>query len=248
MVVVFDLGVGQGRALDRAPHHRLGAAVELAGGHELVELGDDGRLGPIVHGGVAVLPVADHAQPLEAVHLHADPMFGVFAAAGAKLGFRHLVLAAALGAQLLLDPPLDRQAVAVPAGQVVDVIAQGEARADDEVLQRLLQGVADVDRAVGVGRSVVQHEHRRARRLTGGAHGVVEVQLGPAGQDLRLLLRQARAHGEGRVGKKDGFAVVAFRRLGVVGHNLFQGSGEVREAGETRRALDQPSGGVTPGV
>ena len=31
VVVVLDLGVGQRGALHRAPHHRLGAAVELVG-------------------------------------------------------------------------------------------------------------------------------------------------------------------------------------------------------------------------
>jgi hypothetical protein len=145
-----------------------------------------------------------------------------FAAEVAELGLGDLVLAAALAAQLLLDLPLDRQAVAVPAGHVVDVVAQQELRADHEVLQRLLQAVADVDRPVGVGRSVMQHEQRRARPLPVGADLVVEVGLVPLGQDLRLLLRQARAHGEGRVGKEDGLAVVASGFLGVVGHDSIQ--------------------------
>ena len=57
VVVVLDLGVGQGRALHRTPHHRLRAAVDLAGGDELHELGDDCSLGREVHGGVAPVPV-----------------------------------------------------------------------------------------------------------------------------------------------------------------------------------------------
>ena len=43
-VLVLDLGLGQGGLLDRRPHHRLGAAVELPAVGELEQLGDDRRL------------------------------------------------------------------------------------------------------------------------------------------------------------------------------------------------------------
>ena len=244
VVVVLDLGVGQGGALDRAPHHRLGAAIELARGDELVELGDDGRLAGEVHGGVAVRPVAQHAQALELGPLHADPHVGELAALLAELADRHLVLALALGAVLLLDLPLDRQAVAVPAGHVVDVVAEQEARADDEVLEDLVQRVADVDGAVGVGRAVVQHEQRRASLLAGLADRLVEAwPLGPAGQDVRLQLGQAGAHRERRVGQEDGVAIVAGGNGvggGVVGHESgVQRKVRNRRAERTRRALEQ---------
>ncbi|MNX80269.1 hypothetical protein D3C86_1119240 [compost metagenome] len=217
VVVILDFCIREGRALDRRPHDGLGAAIQLARVLELVELGDDGRLGREVHGGVAVVEVAGDAQALELIALHVDPAGGVFTAGLAELRLGDLVLAAALGAELLLDLPLDRQAVAVPAGDVVDVIAQQEARADHEVLQRLVQGVADVDVAVGVGRAVVQHVERRLLGLTGGAQ--VAVQVAPGGDDLRLLLGQPAPHGEGRLGQEDGVAIVAASgvRSGVVG-------------------------------
>ncbi len=85
MIVVFDLGVGQGGALDRRPHDGLGAAIQLARVLELVELGDDGRLGREVHGGVAVGEVAGDAQAFELVALQVDVFAGVFAAGGAEL-------------------------------------------------------------------------------------------------------------------------------------------------------------------
>ena len=209
MVVIFDLGVSQGRALHRAPHHRLGAAIELVGLHEAVELLDDLGLAGEVHGRIATGPVAQHAQALELAALDLDPVGGVVAAAGAELGLGDLVLAPALGAELLLDLPFDRQAVAVPTGDVVHVIAQQEARADHEVLEDLVQRMADMDRAIGVGRAVVEHEQGRAGVLAGLSDGLVEPGLGPLGQDLRLQLGQAGAHGERGFGKKDGFAIVA---------------------------------------
>jgi hypothetical protein len=63
-----------------------------------------------------MVPVAQHAQALEFPGLNLDPPGGIFAAAGAELGLGDLVLAPALGAQFLFDLPLDRQAMAVPAG------------------------------------------------------------------------------------------------------------------------------------
>jgi len=123
----------------------------------------------------------------------------------------------------------------VPARHIVDVEAEGEARADDEILEELVQGVADMDGAIGVGRPIVQHEQRGARRLARGADGAVQPL--PLLEDSRLQAGQAGAHGEGRVGKKDGFSVVALGRGGVVGHD---GSSEVRNEGlqKSRRALE----------
>ena len=202
-----------------------------------MELRNNGRLAAIVHGGVAVLPVGQDAQALEAVALDVDPLAGIGAALLAELGLGDLVLAAALAAQLLLDLPLDGQAVAVPAGHEVYVVAHGEARADDEVLQGLLQGVADMDGAIGVGRAVMQHEQRRAGRLPRLAGGVIEADLVPLGQNLRLLLRQTCAHGEVGLGQEDGLAIVAPRGFGgsgalfsVVGHGIFRPSRRRRRA------------------
>ncbi len=226
MVVVLDLGVGQGGALHRAPHHRLGAAEQLARHQELVELADDRRLGGEIHGGVWRAPASQHAQALELGLLLLDPLAGEGAALGAEFRQRDLVLALAPAAVLLLDLPLDRQAMAVPARRVVDVEAQQEPAPDHEILEDLVERVADVDGAVGVGRPVMQHEQRRAGGLASGADGGEEVVLVPALQDLGLELGQARAHGERGLGQEDGVAVVAAfagicRGLGVVGHGGF---------------------------
>ena len=93
---------------------------------------------------------------------------GIGAALGAELLDRHLVLVELLLAILLLDLPLDRQAVAVPAGHVGRVLAEQGLGADDHVLERVVERMADVDVAVGVGRAVVEDELLAARaRLRG---------------------------------------------------------------------------------
>src|SRR3546814_16098164 len=75
---------------------------------------------------------------------------------------RHVVLVLAAGAVLLLDLPLDRQAVAVPAGHVDGLPPGHVLRAVDDVLEDLVQRVADVQVAVRVGRPVMQDENGRA--------------------------------------------------------------------------------------
>ena len=71
-----------------------------------------------------MLPIADDAEALELLTLHLDPVLGEGTAlrgAGVTIGTSSLLR---LGAVALFDLPLDRQAVAVPAGDVVGVLAQ----------------------------------------------------------------------------------------------------------------------------
>ncbi len=215
VVMVLDLGVGQSGALDRRPHHRLGAAIQLARVLEAVEFLHDGGFGGKVHRGVAVGEITGDAEAQELVALQVDEFACIFTAGRAELFFRDLVLAAALLAVFFLDLPFDGQAVAVPARHVVDVIAHQETRTDHEVLQRLVQGVTDVDVTVGIGRAVVQHIQRSLFGLTLGAQGAVQV--APFFEDFRLLLRQAAAHRKIGFRQEDGVAVIAARRSGVVG-------------------------------
>ena len=157
------------------------------------------RLGGEGHRRVGIRPVALDAEPLELLALDVQPVRREIPALAPEFDHRHLVLVLALGAVLLLDLPLDRQAVAVPAGDVVDVMAEQEAAADDEVLERLVQGVADVDVAVGVGRAVVQDE--LGTILANFAQLLVQANAVPALQDLRFALWQAGLHWEGGVRK-----------------------------------------------
>ena len=166
VVLVFDLGFGERGLLHHRPHHRLRAAIERAVVRELHQLARDLRLGGEVHGGVGMGPVALDAEPLELLALHVDPVLA--RRRGTRGGIRpwrrhRHVLVLALGAVLLLDLPFDREAVAVPARHVVGVEAQHLLAARHHVLEDLVERVADMDVAVGVGRAVVQHEFRPAR-------------------------------------------------------------------------------------
>ncbi len=202
VVVVLDLGLGQRRALDHAPHHRLGAAIELARHGELQQLAGDARLRVIGHGQIRIVEIADDAQPLELGALHLDPVLGIGAAFPAELDHRRRLgkvrLRLALRAVVLfLDLPLDRQAVAVPARHVVRVVAAHLEGARDHVLQHLVQRMPDMDVAVGVGRAVMQHEFFAAGRVL--AQPLVHAHVLPALDDDRLLFGQPGAHREIRL-------------------------------------------------
>ena len=214
MVVILDLGFGERGLLDHAPQHGLGALVEAAVHQELAELVRDHGLGLVGHGRIVIVPVALDAQPLELLALHLDPVIGEGAALAAELADRHRILVLVLGAVLLLDLPFDRQAMAVPARHVVAVLAQHLLGARDEVLQDLVERVADMEVAVGVGRAVMQDELGPAAAL--GAQAMEQVHVGPALQELGLLLRETGAHGEVGLGQEDaGFVISCHEKLGA---------------------------------
>src|SRR3546814_1799861 len=94
--------------------------------------------------GVAPLPIFDHTEALEILGLDLHPLCGEVAALAAELEHRHGVLVLAGGTVLFLDLPFDGQAVAVPARHVVGVLAEHLVRPVDDVLEDLVEGVADV--------------------------------------------------------------------------------------------------------
>ena len=148
-----------------------------------------------VHGLVGVLPVAHHAHALEAVPLDVDIVVGELMAGRAELGDAH-----GLVVQLVLldDGGLNGHAVVIPAGDIGRVVAAHGVAAGDEVLQRLVQGVTHVQRTVGERRAVVQGEQGLALVLL--QQLVVEIQLFPMLQHLRLTRGQAGAHGKAALG------------------------------------------------
>ncbi len=198
-LLVLDLGLGKRGALHHGPHHRLRAAIEQPIHGELRELAGDGRLSVVTHRGVGMIPITLDAEALELLALHVEPVLGVgpaFAAeADDRLRVREVRLGLALGAiVLLLDLPLDGEAMAVPARHVIGILAHHGVRAGDDVFEDLIQPSADMDVAVGVRRPVMQDELRPAHGLL--AQAIVKAHFGPALEQLRLALRQAGLHGE----------------------------------------------------
>ena len=61
-------------------------------------------------------------------------------------------------ADLLLDIQLYRQAMAVPARHIRGIKTTQCLALDDDVLQYLVNGMADMDIAIGIGRAIMQHK------------------------------------------------------------------------------------------
>ena len=205
-ILIFDLGLGERGLFDGRPHHRLGAAIKHVVGGEFEQFAHDRGLGLIIHRQIRMVPVAADAEALELLALGVNPMLRIGAAFGAELLDRNLVLVELFLAILLLDLPFDRQTVAVPAGHIGRVLALQRLGADDHVLEDMVQRMADVHVAIGVGRAVVEDELVAA--LAAFANLAFEVALQPFRQNQRLLLRQAGLHREVGLGQEDGVAIV----------------------------------------
>src|SRR5438128_5951964 len=196
VLLVLDFGLGQGSLIDRAPEHRLLPLVHPATLYELADLAQDRGLVIVGHGQVRIVPVAQHAQALELLPLDLEVLLGVLAAEPADLDLAERLL---LAAQFLQDLMLDRQPVAVPARHERHLVAFHSLGLDDDVLEDLVQRVADVDAAVGIRRAVVQHEEGPA--APGLLDPLIEAFALPAGQDLRLALREIGLHGKISLGE-----------------------------------------------
>ena len=117
------------------------------------------------------------------------------------------------------DGVFDRQAVAIPARHINRIHALELARLDDHVLEYFVDGVADVDLAVGVRWAIVQHKLRPA--LAHIAQLFVNAFVFPSLDPARLAFGQVAAHRERRVGQVQGAAVIGFVvRHGVVGESF----------------------------
>ncbi|MNS85785.1 hypothetical protein D3C72_1196600 [compost metagenome] len=191
LLVVLDLGLGQCRAAVEAPVHRLGAAQQMAVGHDLGQRADLVGLEIEAQGLVRVVPIAGDAQALEVSALDVDLLLGELAALLPELD--RIELHPDL-APLLFHRDFDRQAMAVPARHVGRIEAGQVARLDDDVLEDLVDRVAQVDARIGVRRAVMQHEQRAAGGVV--AQLLVEPLLFPARQNARLALGQVAAHRE----------------------------------------------------
>ena len=174
--------------------HRLVATHDVAVGDDAPEGADDVGLDGKIHREIRPAPVADHAKADEVLALPLDLRARVFAAGLAE--FRGLDLNPRL-ADFFLDRMLDGQAVTIPARHIGRIVTAESPGFDDDVLENLVDRMADVDVAVGIGRSVMQNIFRPAAPLL--AQLAVEIDFLPMLQDLRLARCKAGLHGEIRL-------------------------------------------------
>ena len=161
----------------------------------------DVGLEPEVHGQVGIIPLAQHAEADEVGLLPFDLGRRIFPAQLAEFGGRNLL------AVLLFHLQLDRQPVAVPARHVGRIEAGQGLALDDDVLEHLVDRMADMDVTVGIGRTIVQDELGPSGADL--AYLLVELAFLPLFQPARFALGEVAAHRKGSVGQVQGVFVIS---------------------------------------
>ncbi len=204
LVLIFDLGLGQRRPAIETPVHRLEPAQHVAAGVDCRQRTNHVRFVLAVQRAVWMLPRAQHTQALEVGALQIDLLERVFAAQPAK--FPGIDFLADL-ADLLLHRNLDRQAMAIPARHVGRAEAGQQLGLDHDVLEDLVDRMAQMNHAIRVRRTVMQDE-RMLARLRAFLDFAVAVAFFPLGKHARLALGQVAAHGEAGLRQVDGVFVI----------------------------------------
>ena len=222
LVLIFHFGFSQCRAAVKTPVHWLEATVDITLFQNRAQRAQLISFVGKVHGLVRVIPLTEHAQTNKVFFLQ----FDLFVSVGTCLGlhfFDRQVLAV-----FFLDLDFDWHAVAIPAWHILRIETGHVARLDDHVLEDLVDGVTEVDFAVGIRWAIVQDKFRTASR--GLAHALVDFLALPFLDPLRLTLGQVAAHWKGGFRHIDGiftggFSVgfAGFVGLGVfvIGHGVF---------------------------
>ena len=187
--LVIDLVVGHGRAELGVPVDQPLAAKDLARLEQVEERAADGARADLVEGEPGPLPVARAAHQAE---LAQDPLL-VLVLPGPDSLDQGLAAQVVPGLLLFLEQPLlddglGGDAGVVGAGHPEDVVALHPPPADQDVLQRVVERVAQVQRAGDVRR----RDHDAVGRPVAGRIGV----------EIALARPRTRTSGAGRPGDR----------------------------------------------
>ena len=150
-----------------------------------------------------MLPVTHNAETDEVLTLTVDLFAGVVTAQAAKGAGVDLVPNLA---DFLFHIEFDRQTVAIPAGDIGRIEAAQGLALDNDVFENLVDRVADMNIAIGVGWPVVQYELRSV--LSQLAQFGVQVDVVPVFQRFRLPTGKIRLHREPCLGQIQGVLIL----------------------------------------
>ena len=120
----------------------------------------------------------------------------------------------------LLNFVLDRQAVAIPTGNIGCLVPFHRPEAQDDILESLVDEMPDMDIAIGEGRAIVQHPLAFAVDGAVGEHLFIQPCFLPHRQAFRLICGELGLHGECGLGEVQGRLVI-FLFGGFGGHGFF---------------------------
>ena len=196
MVLVFHFRLGQRCLVVNTPIGRAQTFVDESVFEELIERFQNHRFVLRRHGRIGLVELAKNSQALKLRTLQIEELGCIFAASVADSQRLHLQLFAA---QHLIHFDFNGQAVAVPTGNIGRVETGHGLRLNDEILKALVQRVAEVNRPVGIRRTVMQHIRRLP--LACLANPLVNPHRRPALEQRGLVFRQVRLHGKVGLGQ-----------------------------------------------
>ncbi len=184
--------------------HRLDPTRQMAIGHDPRQCPQFGGFVGAIQGPIGVVPVTNHTQTFEIRTLKVDLGAGIFTAFVTKLDRIQLHPDLAV---FFLHGQFDGQTMAIPTRHIRRIKARQRARLDGNILEYLVDRMAQVNRTIGVGRTIVQHVTGTTGTLP--AQAALDIQLVPALQRRWLALGQVAAHGKIGGGQVDGGFVIA---------------------------------------
>ena len=202
--MVFNLCLSQSGMTVCTPVHRLGPAIYRS----LVKDGlKNLNIGCIVIGRIRqirIVPLCQNTKTLKTLALRVNLLNGHLSAEFTNLFRRQCI--ELLGAEHFLNLMLNGLAVAVPAGDIGGLKTAHGLVAIDDVFGNLVLCMAQVNGAIGIGRTIVEHELLVALVLL--HKQLIEGILVPQSQTLGLILRQRCAHGEPRAWQVCGLLIL----------------------------------------
>ena len=156
MILVFDLSLRQRSSARNAPIDRLLPAVNKSLLNDICEQTKFIGFVFLVQREVRIVPIAKNSQALELRSLQVDIFPRVSIAGSPNCG--RIDARVAMLPHLLRNFELDRQAMTIPARNIRSVFAAQSLIADYEILQDLVQCVADVHVAIRERRPIVQNK------------------------------------------------------------------------------------------
>ena len=120
VVLVFDFSFSQGRFAVRAPVNGFEAFVNIALLGHFAEYADLSHFDLLMKRQVGMIPIAENAEADEVLLLFFYAFQGIIAAFRPQIEGRHFM---AVQARILNDGVFNRQAVRIPAGNILRIIA-----------------------------------------------------------------------------------------------------------------------------
>ncbi len=158
MIFILDLSFGQRGRIVNAPINGFSPAIRVTFLHEIEQRAGDDGLVVMIHREIGIVPSPENSQTLKVPLMLLHVTRRKLAAKLSKFRRRNFIFSS----KLLFHLRLNRQSMAVPAGDVWRVVSCHAFGFNDHIFQNLVESCAQMNRARGIRRTIVQNKQRLA--------------------------------------------------------------------------------------